>query len=288
MAKKSGLGKGFGSLLPDDFDKSILLDKQDRIQKISLSDIQANPKQPRTNFSEESIAELSESIKNYGILQPLIVTSVGEGNKYEIVAGERRFRAAKKASLKEVPALVRSHKELEKLEIGLVENVQRVDLSPLEQAISIARLNEEFNIDIKDIAKRLGKAHSTIVNTVRLLQLPEKARKALEDQQISEGHARSVLALKNNPELQDELVENVIKLGWSVRKAEEFVIRQRTQGPVQKKTSSKKPLETKQSKLLSGKLKARVIVRPASKGGRIEINYKSKEDLSRILKQLNG
>lgn len=288
MARKSSLGKGFGSLLPDDFDKSILLEKQDRIQKISLSDVQANPNQPRTNFSEESIAELSESIKNYGILQPLIVTSVGEGNKYEIVAGERRFRAAKKAGLKEVPALVRSHKELEKLEIGLVENVQRVDLSPLEQAISIARLNEEFNIDIKDIAKRLGKAHSTIVNTVRLLQLPEKARKALQDQQISEGHARSVLALKNNPELQDDLVDNVIKLGWSVRKAEEFVIRQRTQGLGQKKTSSKKPLETKQSKLLSDKLKARVIVRPASKGGRIEINYKSKEDLSRILKQLNG
>lgn len=288
MAKKSGLGKGFGSLLPDDFDKSILLDKQDRIQKISLSDIQANPKQPRTNFSEESIAELSVSIKNYGILQPLIVTSVEGENKYEIVAGERRFRAAKKAGLKEVPALVRSHKELEKLEIGLVENVQRVDLSPLEQAISVARLNEEFNIDIKDIAKRLGKAHSTIVNTVRLLQLPEKARKALQDQQISEGHARSVLALKNNPELQDELVDSVIKLGWSVRKAEEFVTRQKVQGPAQKKVSSKKPLETKQSKHLSNKLKTRVIVRPASKGGRIEINYKSKEDLSRILKQLNG
>lgn len=284
MAKKKSLGKGFGSLLPDDFDKSILLDKQDRIQKINITTIQAGPNQPRIHFDQASIDELSYSIRVHGILQPLILTPVGgSDNMYEIIAGERRFKAAKKAGLKEVPALIRSHKELERLEIGLVENVQRVDLSPLEQAVSIARLNEEFNVDIKEIAKRLGKAHTTIVNTVRLLQLPDKARKALEEQKISEGHARSVLALKNYPELQDELVDYIVQLGWSVRKAEEFVIRQKNHP---KKATQKKLSETKQSKSLAKKINARVLVRQFSKGGKIEISYKSKEDLARIFKKL--
>lgn len=287
MAKKS-LGRSFGNLLPDDFDKSILLDKQDRIQKIKITDIRPNPKQPRTSFNTESIEELSQSIKTYGILQPLILTTLdGEEGKYEIVAGERRFKAAKKAGLHEVPALVRSHKELEKLEIGLVENVQRVDLSPLDQAVSIARLNEEFNVDVKEIAKRLGKAHTTIVNTLRLLQLPEKAREALQEQKISEGHARSILALKNQPELQDVLLSNIIKLGWSVRQAEKFVINQKNRGTEKKTAKKRQPVETKQSKVLSKKLGTRVIVNPSSKGGRIEISYKSKEDLSKIFKQLN-
>ena len=285
MTKKSSLGRGFGSLLPEDFDKSILLDKQDRVQKIDLSDIQTNPNQPRKNFAEDSIIELSESIKVYGLLQPIIVTSANKG-KYEIIAGERRYRAAKQAGLKEMPVLVRSHKELEKLEIGLVENVQRVDLSPLEQAISIARLNEEFNIDIKEIAKRLGKAHTTIVNTVRLLQLPEKAYKALQERKISEGHARSVLALKGRPELQEELVDNIVKLGWSVRRAEEFVTEQKKQKAVKK--NSRKPTETKQSMALAKKLGTRVLIRPSSKGGKIEISYKSQEDLKLIFNRLKN
>ncbi len=285
MVKNSGLGKGFGSLLPDDFDKSILLDKQDRIQKINISEIKVGSGQPRTRFDDDSIEGLSISIKAHGILQPLIVTASDNEGKYEIVAGERRFRAAKKAGLKEVPALVRSHKELEKLEIGLVENVQRVDLSPLEQAISIARLNEEFNIEIKDIARRLGKAHTTIINTVRLLQLPEKGRKALEEQKISEGHARSVLALKDFPDLQDELVDNIIKQGWSVRRAEEFVIQQKKQP---RRKSQKRLVETKQSKDLAKRLGTRVLVHRLSKGGKIEIDYKSKEDMARIFKKLNS
>lgn len=286
MAEKNRLGRGLGSLLPDDFDKSILLDKHDRIQKIKLSAIQAGSGQPRTQFDPSSIEELAASIKNYGILQPLILTeSEDSADKYEIVAGERRFRAAKKAGLRDIPALVRSHKELEKLEIGLVENVQRVDLSPLEQAISIARLNEEFNIDIKEIAKRLGKAHSTVVNSVRLLQLPEKGRKALEAQKISEGHARAVLALKGSPALQDELVDNIIQLGWSVRKAEEFVTQQK-ENP--KRKAPRKPIENKQSKSLSKKLGTRVLIRQSSKGGKIEISYTSKEQLKNILNRLDG
>lgn len=286
MTNKKSLGKGFGSLLPEDFDKSILLDKQDRIQKIKTSDIQPGPNQPRTHFDPDSIDELSSSIKTHGILQPLILTPAsGKDSKYEIIAGERRFRAAKKAGLKEVPALVRSHKELERLEIGLVENVQRVDLSPLEQAISIARLNEEFNVDIKEIAKRLGKAHTTIVNTVRLLQLPDKAKEALKEQKISEGHARAVLALRGYPDPQDQLVDNIVQLGWSVRKAEEFVIKQKKHP---NKKTQRKIAETKQSKSLAKKLDTRVLVRQLSKGGKIEISYKSKEDLNRIFKKLGG
>lgn len=221
MSVKKGLGKGFGSLLPDDFDRSLLLDKKDRLHKVPLSEISPNPDQPRKHFDKVALDELASSIKTYGLLQPLVLSPEGEG--YIIIAGERRFRAAKLAGLTEVSALVRSSEELERIEIGLVENVQREDLSPLEQAISIVRLHEQFNIEYKDIAARLGKAYSTITNIIRLLQLPEKARKALETKQISEGHARTILSLKDSPKLQDELLEGIISKGWSVRAAERFV-----------------------------------------------------------------
>lgn len=221
MSVNRGLGKGFGSLLPDDFDQSVLLDKQDRIHKILIQDIKPDPKQPRRSFEEQAINELAESIKRYGILQPIVVTQTDDG--YTIVAGERRWRAAQKAALSHVPALIRTIEELERLEIGLIENVQRVDLTPLEQALSIARLHEQFSMSHQEIAKRLGKAHTTIINTARLLQLPEAAREALSSGTISEGHGRSILALKGNEPLQNTLLENIIKNKWSVRQAEQFV-----------------------------------------------------------------
>jgi ParB family transcriptional regulator, chromosome partitioning protein len=278
---KSGLGKGFGSLLPDNFDKSILLDKEERVQKVLIQDIKPDPKQPRKTFDQTAIDELAQSIKQYGILQPLVIAEVDEG--YVIVAGERRYRAAQKAGLSHVPALVRTIEELERLEIALVENVQRVDLSPLEQALSIARLNEQFSMSHQDIAKRLGKAHTTIVNTVRLLQLPDFAKQELMEGRISEGHARAVLALKGSPSAQHQLVQNIIENGWSVRRAEAFVLEQKgAKSP--KEVSNAKP--SKQESKLAEKFGAAVKVKESKKGGSVTFKFDSHKKFVQFLENL--
>lgn len=282
MTNKTGLGKGFGSLLPNNFDESILLDKKDRTHKLFISDISPNLEQPRKHFDQEALKELSVSIKRHGILQPLVVTP-GKDDTYVIIAGERRYRAAKLAGLREVPALVRSSEELDRLEIGLVENVQRVDLSPLEQAISIAKLNEQFNISLEDIAKRLGKAHTTVVNSVRLLQLPDAAKQALTEGKISEGHARSILALKDSPEKQQQLLELIIKNKWSVRYAEQYVQESKGKTPLGtvKKSMSKEDLRA--SDELKKKLAAKVSIQRGKKGGKLQIFFESDEQLSQII-----
>ncbi|MBC7581257.1 ParB/RepB/Spo0J family partition protein, partial [Aeromicrobium sp.] len=196
--KTRGLGRGFDSLLPQSFDNSVLSDPSERIQKLDVTLIDPNPEQPRQHFDEEALAELASSIKQHGILQPMVVSP--EAGRYRIIAGERRWRAAKIAGLKQVPAIVRTAKELEQLELAIIENVQRVDLSSLEQAISIERLHQQFSTPYDTIAKRLGKAHTTVVNIVRLLQLPDEAKTALTSRDISDGHARQILALKKQPE----------------------------------------------------------------------------------------
>ncbi len=280
MAKNKGLGKGFGSLLPDNFDASILTDKKDRVQMLGVGQIVPDPSQPRKHFDKAALDELSASIKRYGVLQPLVVTPAGED--YMVIAGERRLRAAKKAGLKTVPALVRSTEELEKLEISLIENVQRVDLSPWEQATSIARLHEQFNLSYQEIADRLGKAHTTVVNTVRLLQLPETARNALEQSRLSEGHARAVLALKGLPTAQEELVSLIEKQGLSVRAAEQFASSYKVK-------SGRKP--NKLSNIvdhveLSDYLGQQVRVKQSNKGGSIEIRYSSQKELAKIINKI--
>lgn len=282
---KSGLGKGFGSLLPNNFDESILLDKKDRTQKLFIKDISPNPEQPRRHFDQSALKELSVSVKRHGILQPLVVTPNDEGT-YTIIAGERRYRAAKLAGLKEVPALVRSSEELDRLEIGLVENVQRVDLSPLEQAVSIAKLNEQFNIPLEEIAKRLGKAHTTVVNSVRLLQLPDSAKKALTDGEISEGHARSILALKDLPAKQQQLLDLIIKNKLSVRQAEQFVkeAKGKKQPTPTEKASTKEDIKI--SEKLEKKLSTKVMIQRGKKGGRLQVYFGSDEELENIVSKI--
>jgi ParB family chromosome partitioning protein len=220
---KRGLGRGFEALLPADFNKNSLLTPEDRIEKLKLESLEPNPEQPRKHFDETALKELAGSIKRHGIVQPLVVTPEKNG-KYMIIAGERRWRASKIAKQNTVPAIVRTSKELEKLEIGLIENVQRVDLSPLEQAVSIERLHQQFSLSYEEIAKRLGKAPSTVNNHVRLLQLPGEAQDALMKGLISEGHARAILALKNDTTRQSYLLKTIIEQGWSVRQAERFVV----------------------------------------------------------------
>jgi len=279
---KRGLGRGFDALISQDFDKSLLLNSDDRVEKIPVDQVEANPHQPRKHFDETSLGELATSIKQHGVIQPLIVTPVKNG-KYTLVAGERRWRASQLAGLKTVPAIVREQKELEQLEIALIENVQRVDLSPLEQAASIESLHQQFSFSYEEIAKRLGKAVSTVNNIVRLLNLPENARAALVAGQITEGHARSILALKGDTQRQDYLLKSIIEHGWSVRQAERFVssVKQGIKEPseAQKRVQT----ETPATKQLSKKLGAPVNIRRTAKGGKLEITFSNDQELDRII-----
>lgn len=279
-----GLGKGFDALIPKDLDTTILSDKSERVQQLSVKDVQPNPDQPRKHFDDQALNELAESIKNYGIVQPLVVTKTGEA--YVIIAGERRWRAAQLAGKTHVPAIVRSSKELEQLEIALVENVQRVDLSPLEQALSIERLHDQFSLSYGDIAKRLSKATTTVNNIVRLLQLPEKAKEALREQRITEGHARAILALKDLPEKQEELLGSIEKYGWSVRQAEQFVVSTKQGAKTSQAVRSKMAKTTPQTKALSEHIKAPVTIKRTAKGGRLEIHFVDDKELSKIIDQL--
>jgi len=284
-AKKSGLGRGFDSLIPQDFDKSLLLDEGERIQKIAVGDLEANPDQPRQHFDKQALEQLADSIKQHGVLQPLVVTPLTDG-KYAIIAGERRWRAAQLAALPKVPAVVRTTKDLERLEIAIVENVQRVDLSPLEQALSIEKLHQQFNMTYEAVAKRLGKATSTVNNIVRLLQLPEAARLALHERQISEGHARAILALKDLPQKQAELLNSIVKHAWSVRQAERFVVSVKEGYKETNATRQRMQTETPATKKLGKKLGTAVHIRRLAKGGKLEISFTSDEQLETVLKAL--
>lgn len=279
---KRGLGRGFEALISNDFDKSLLLTPEDRVEKIPVGKLQASPYQPRRHFDDVALEELSASIKRHGVVQPLVVTPAKDGI-YTLIAGERRWRAATLAGLTTVPAIIRSSEELEQLEIALIENVQRVDLSPLEQAISIERLHEQFSLSYDAIAKRLGKANSTVNNTVRLLRLPEAARDALAAGKISEGHARSILALKGDSERQAYLLKTIVEQGWSVRQAERFVLSVKAGAKDSKQAHERVQTETPATKKLSKKLGTPVNIRRTARGGKLEIGFKSDDELERII-----
>lgn len=284
-AKNKSLGRGLDSLIPKEFDKSILVSENERIQKIDVKAIQPNPEQPRRHFDEQALKELADSISQHGLLQPLIVTP--QGNDYQIIAGERRWRAAKIAGLESLPAIVRSAESLQKLEIALIENVQRVDLSPLEQAASIERLRDQFSMDIDTIGQRLSKAVSTINNIVRLLQLPKNARQALEEQKITEGHARAILAIKD-AQSQQELLDLIIKKHWTVRQAENYVTAHKTGHKDSGEAIARVSNQTEETKAIAKKLNTKVSMRRLAKGGKLEIVFKSDEDLWRIANKIIG
>ncbi len=289
MAKKNtSLGRGIESLLPKNFDSSFLLNDSERIKKVEIGRIEPNKDQPRKTFDQEGIDQLSESIKQHGILQPLIVSpnSSKDDTSYTIIAGERRWMAAKKAGLKTLPVIVRTLKELEKLEIAIVENVQRVDLSPLEQALSIEKLHELFNMSYASIASRLGKAETTITNIVRLLQLPEVAKKALNDRQISEGHARTLVSLKDDSAKQKQLLDSIIKFHWSVRQAEQFVVGVKKQKKPIDDMNKHMATETVETQMLSRAISAPVSIRRTANGGKLEIAFTSDQNLKDIINQI--
>lgn len=285
MAAKQSLGRGFDVLIPKDLDSSILEEDKHRVQKILISDIVANPDQPRREFNETAHAELTASIKRHGVLQPIIVVHAKGQNGYLIVAGERRYRAAAAAKLSHMPAIVRSLKELEQVELSLIENIQRVDLSPLEQAMSVYRLQHQFNLGLEQIAEKLGKAPSTVSNLSRLLGLPENARQALADSKINEGHARAILALKAHPVKQEELLHSILNNAWTVRQAEQFAVAAKggaSTAAAKVNTAS----ETATTKAIGQKLGTKVTLRHTAKGGRLIIHFDSDEDLKRIADSL--
>ncbi|MFO0920535.1 MAG: ParB/RepB/Spo0J family partition protein [Candidatus Saccharimonadales bacterium] len=280
-----GLGKGIDALISDKFDKTILNESNERIQNLFIKDISPLKDQPRKTFDDVGIRELAESIKQYGVIQPLIVSASDTG-EYIIVAGERRWRAAKLAGLDKVPVIVRAPKQQEKLEIALIENVQRVDLSPLETAIAIEKLHQDFNLSYQDIAKRLSKAPTTVNNTVRLLQLPDLAMKALNDNKITEGHARAILSLKDNETKQLMLLKNIIDNRWSVRQAEQFVISSKQGAETIKQVTQKMSTSTPETERLSKRLNTPVSIKRTARGGRLEIRFSNDEELKALFDKL--
>jgi ParB family chromosome partitioning protein len=286
MAKQTGLGRGFGSLIPQALDPALLTDENERIHKISVTTLEPNPEQPRTIFDATALGELAASIKQYGIVQPLVVAPAPNG--YHIIAGERRWRAAQLAGLKTVPAVVRTAEQQEKLELAILENVQRVDLSPLETAVSVERLHQQFNLTYAEIGKRLGKAETTVHNTVRLLQLPIDAREALAENKISEGHARQILALKESPDAQAELLQLIIQNGWSVRQTERYVTSFKAGVKETKKAQERVSGDTPETERLSQRFGTKVRIHRTAHGGRVEIAFVSDEQLTSLLSQLEN
>jgi ParB family transcriptional regulator, chromosome partitioning protein len=285
-AQKPTLGRGLGALISEDLDRSILQEDNERVQKILISDILPNPDQPRREFDQSSLKELANSIEQHGVLQPIIVVRHSGQNQYLIVAGERRWRAAQTAKLTHIPAIVRSLKELEQIELSLIENIQRVDLSPLEQALSVYKLQQQFNLALDEIAKKLGKAPSTISNLTRLLQLPDAAREALREGKISEGHARAVLSLKQWPNKQGELLRSILDNGWTVRQAEQFASAAK-EGADAQVAKNRTASETELTKTIGTKLGTKVQIKHTAKGGQLIIRFDSDAHLQQIAQKLN-
>jgi ParB family chromosome partitioning protein len=285
--QQKGLGKGFDILMPSGVGESLLNRGDDRVQNVFITSISANPDQPRRTFDDQALNELADSIKQHGVLQPLLVSPKGAG-QYVIIAGERRWRASKLAGLDKVPAIVRTAEELEQLELAMVENIQRVDLAPLEQAATISRLHELFHISMEEISKRLGKAPSTVANILRLLQLPPAAQEALQSGRITEGHARAVLALKDYPEQQQQLLLLIQKQGWSVRQAEQFVVATKSDAKSPDKAEKRTAEKTPETEQLSKILKRDVTVKHMAKGGRLVIRFKTDDDLENLIELLGS
>lgn len=292
MAQKKGLGRSFDSLLPTEllnetFDPTASEDqKVSELRHININDIVPDQDQPRRSFDEAALNELTASIKEHGVLQPLVV--VPHDGKFQIVAGERRYRASEKAGLGKVPAIVRTLSAQHRLEISLIENLQRRDLNALETATAYLKLRDQFNMKLDEIGARVGgKSIATISNALRLLQLPDNAKQALIDGDISEGHARQILAL-DNKSAQDDLLKHVINEAWSVRRAEQFVIGYKRGQVGDKKSSAVRSTltETPLTKGLSKRLSTEVKIKTTAKGGQLVINFKDEKDLERITKGL--
>lgn len=256
---------------------------QRRVIELPLGKIVPNPHQPRLQFDDMKLAELAESIKEHGVLQPIVVTT-SDGDTYEIIAGERRFQASRKAGLTTIPALVRDATEQEKLELAIIENIQRHDLNPIEEAKAFLRLQDEFGLGQEAVAKKMGKSRSVVSNTMRLLRLPIEIQRAISEGKISEGHAKALLAIEN-PEKQRAVFDLIIKEELTVRETE-LKVRSTMVGSHVRSSVVLQPEILSRTEHLTELLGTKVKIAPSGKGGKIMIEYYSSEDLDGLLRRL--
>lgn len=277
-----GLGKGINAFFPE-----IQENEEELVQEIKVKELRPNPYQPRKNFQPDAIAELQESIKTHGILQPLIVRKSIKG--YEIVVGERRYRAAKEAGLKTVPVVVRELSEQQMMELALLENLQREDLTPIEEAEAYQILMEQLGLTQEQLAKRLGKSRPHIANHIRLLALPEPIRQLISNGELSMGHGRALLGLKNEDKLL-AVVEKVRMEQLNVRQLEKLVndINDNVSRETKKNKVEKDVFIKERESILRERFGTSVSIKKSKKKGKIEIEFFSQDDLERILLLLQG
>ncbi len=301
MARQSGLGRGLGALIPaglTDGDTSVF-------QELPVGAISPNRRQPRTQFDEEAMATLTSSVRELGVLQPVLVRATADGS-YELIAGERRWRAAKRAGMPLVPAIIRTVDDTASLEQALVENIQREDLNPLDEAAAYQQLLENFHLTHDELAARVGKSRAAISNSLRLFQLPPVVQRLLADSQMTAGHARALLTTPDRS-YQEELAQRVVGEGLSVRAVEEAARRHnQDRGPADGSTSAagngrgatgpeggapirrlRPPGLLELEELLETHLDTRVTITMGSAKGRIAIEFATLEDLERIYRAMN-
>ncbi|MEW9031385.1 MAG: ParB/RepB/Spo0J family partition protein [Planifilum fimeticola] len=275
------LGKGLGALLP-----SVDVTEDDVVNEVDISELRANPYQPRKQFDPDSLEELAESIKEHGIIQPLVVRKSIHG--YEIVAGERRFRAGKRAGLTKVPVVIRDFTDEQMMEIALIENLQREDLNPMEIANAYKKLMDHFSMTQEELAARVGKSRPHVANFLRLLQLPSAIQEDVSRGTLSMGHARALLGVKE-PDVQMKLAEKVKREGASVRQLEEW-IQQVNQNGIKKKKPKKaekvEPQIKRYEEMLQETFNTPVRIRHGKRKGKIEIEYFSQSELERLIELL--
>ena len=276
--KKEVLGRGLGALLSADLKESV--SETERVKELDLGDIDANPHQPREHFNDEHLGELAESIKRHGVLQPVVVRRAGR--RYQLVVGERRLRASKIAGRTTIPAIVRDIDDDDSLKFALLENLQREDLTPVEEARGYAALRDEFELSVKDIAGMLGKDRSTVANTLRLLKLPARVIELLEKGKLTAGHARAILSVEGEA-AQVEWAERGVSQGFTVREIEEAAPAKKARKKKRRQADPQLAAVEERAELRFG---TRVRISPRRKGGVITIDYYSTEELEGILEKM--
>lgn len=292
--KKGGLGKGLNALIPPSTEEkkipekvnSSLVSETDKETMVNITKIEPNRTQPRKNFDEDALQELSDSIKQFGIIQPLIVQD--RKDHYEIIAGERRWRAAKKAGLKEVPVIIKNYTDQEIVEISIIENIQREDLNPIEEALAYKRLLEEFNLKQDQVAERVSKSRTAVTNSMRLLKLCDKVQQMIIDEMITTGHARAILSIED-PEEQYSLAQKIFDEKLSVREVEKLM---KNMGkPAKEKKAKDTKLEVIYQDIeekLKQKLGAKVVINSKGNGaGKMEIEFYTHDDLEKLVDMLS-
>ena len=285
MIHKKVLGRGLGALIPQRQEAPAESHATQGLAEIPLSQIQPNPFQPRKTFNEASIDELARSVRQHGIVQPLVVTR--SGDKYKLIAGERRFRAAQKAGLTTVPVLIKEMMtEGDALQIALIENIQREDLNPIEEAMAYHQLHDDFQLTQEEISRRVGKERSTVANFLRLLKLPDPVKKLLASGQLSMGHARALLAIES-PKKQEQLADRVVRKNLNVRQTE-MLASESSPKTAEKKEKEKDVFTRDAEDKLQRTLRTKVEIDRRRRGGVIHIRYGSEDELIRVVDELMG